>query len=97
MRFEWDPQKNIKNIQERGIDFADAWEMFEGLMLIASDVRQDYGEDRYIGMGHIRGRLMVVAYTERAQGTIRIISLRKANTREQAYFEKTLQDRLERR
>lgn len=55
-----------KNIRERDIDFADAPEMFESPMLVRLDERQDYGEHRYIGLGHIQQRLTVVVYTERA-------------------------------
>lgn len=94
MKFEWDHRKNERNIRERGLDFADAAEMFEGPMLVAPDERKTYGEPRQIGVGLIRGRMMVTVFTERNPETIRIISLRKANTREQAKFKKTLQDRL---
>ncbi len=94
MKFEWDHRKNERNIRERGLDFADAAEMFEGPMLVAPDERKTYGESRYIGVGLIRGRMTVTVFTERNPDTIRIISLRKANTREQAKFKKALQDRL---
>jgi uncharacterized DUF497 family protein len=94
MPFEWDEQKNERNIRERGIDFSDAPEMFEGPMLVARDDRRAYGETRYIGIGTIRGRRMVVVYTERRPGIIRIISLRKANKREQKSFEKAVAHRL---
>ena len=94
MKFEWDRRKNEHNIRERGLDFADAAEMFDGPMLVAPDTREDYGEPRYVGLGLIRGRLMVSVFTERTSDTIRIISLRKADAREQAKFKKTLQDRL---
>lgn len=94
MEFEWDEDKNKKNIRERGIDFADAREMFDLPMLVAMDSREEYGESRYIGLGHVRARLMVVIFTERKPGLIRIISLRKANKREQKKFEKAIADRL---
>ena len=57
MDFEWDERKNNRNIKERGVDFADAGEMFDGPMLIEPDDRRDYEEIRYIGLGYIRGRL----------------------------------------
>jgi uncharacterized DUF497 family protein len=94
MKLEWDHRKNERNIRERGLDFADAAEMFDGPMLVGPDRRKAYGEARYIGVGLIRGRLMVTVFTERNPDTIRIISLRKANTREQTKFKKALQDRL---
>ncbi len=94
MQFEWDEAKSKKNVHRRGIDFADAVEMFESPMLVRPDGRRDYGETRYIGFGRIQGRLMAVAFTERDPDIIRIISLRKANKREQANFEKAVRDRL---
>ena len=87
MQFEWDKAKNERNIRERGLDFADAPEMFESLMLVLPDTRKDYREDRYIGVGAVKGRVMVVAYTERRPDVIRIISFRKANSREKERFE----------
>ena len=93
MEFAWDEIKNKKNIRERGLDFVDACEMFSAPMLVLPDTRKDYGEVRYIGFGYTQGRLMVVIYTERQSKSIRIISFRKANNREQACFKKTIQDK----
>lgn len=45
------------------------------------DSRWDYGEDRSVLRGLIDGRLFVVVFTYR-RGAIRIISARKANSRE---------------
>jgi uncharacterized DUF497 family protein len=94
MRFEWDKAKNEANIQKRGLDFADAVEMFDGPMLTKPDARTDYGETRYIGFGHIQGRLMAIVFTERLPDVTRIISLRKANQREKTVFEKEIKNRL---
>ena len=60
-------------------------------MLRWRDQRQDYGEDRWIGMGAIHGRLMVVVYTERKPDIIRLISIRKANKRERKRHEQAIQ------
>ena len=58
--------------------------MFTHPMLVRPDHRRDYGEERSIGFGHVQGRLMAVVFTQRPPDTIRIISFRKANAREQA-------------
>lgn len=92
MKFEWNSKKNEINIRERGIDFADAKEMFEHDLLVIQDTRKNYGESRFIGMGYIQGRLMVIVFTKRRFNTIRIISLRKANKREQAKFKASIQN-----
>ena len=47
-----------------------------------SKIASEYGEDRFIAIGMVGGRLLTVAYTER-DGRIRIISARKATRREQ--------------
>lgn len=96
MRFEWDQAKNARNIRDRGLDFADASEMFNSPMLVLPDKRKDYREDRYIGVGTVNGRVMVIAYTERRPDVIRIISFRKANRREQARY-KAIAHKLEAR
>jgi len=88
MRFEWDEQKRKTNIRRHGFDFADAKQVFAGPMLVRLDMRQDYGEDRWIGIGITHGRVVVVVYTEQDNGeTIRIISLRKALKHEHKRFE----------
>ena len=94
-RFEWDENKNRQNIRKHGLDFADAEEMFGGIFLFWPDVREDYGENRWFGIGTIRGRTAVVVFTERGSGTIRVISLRKATRREHKQYQKAVQDELE--
>ena len=96
MPFEWDQAKSERNIRDRGLDFADAPEMFDSPMLVLPDTRKDYREDRYIGVGTVKGRVMVVAYTERRTDVIRIISFRKANSREQKRY-KAIAHKLEAR
>ena len=54
--------------------------------LTLPDDRQDYGEPRYIALGHIAKRLHVMVYTVRGEA-VRIIGLRKANDREVKYYE----------
>lgn len=96
MRFEWNEAKRRANIAKHGVDFVDAPEMFTGLapMQISLDIREDYPEDRFIGIGSIKGRVMVVVFSEPAPGSIRIISLRKALKHEQKKFESALRNRL---
>lgn len=94
-QFEWNEAKNRSNIRKHGLDFADAEEMFRGVLVVAPDTREDYGEIRWIGIGAIRGRTAYVVFTEPDPGTIRIISLRKASRRESEQYEKAIEDRLE--
>ncbi|MBU4527916.1 MAG: BrnT family toxin [Hoeflea sp.] len=86
MQFEWDSDKAALNLEKHGICFEVAALVFlDDSRLTAIDDRFDYGEDRMITLGHIEERLHVVVYT-RIQDTIRIISARKANKREQARY-----------
>jgi len=95
MKFEWDEAKNRANIRKQGLDFRDAEEIFLGTLLAEPDTRRDYGEKRWRGLGLIGGRTVQVVFSEPEPETIRIISLRKATTREREEFEKTVQNRLE--
>jgi uncharacterized protein (DUF4415 family) len=52
--------------------------MFRGALVVQPDTAEDYGEQRWVGIGMTRGRVAFVAFAERPQGTIRIISMRKA-------------------
>jgi uncharacterized protein len=95
MTFDWDESKNRTNIKKHGLDFEDAAGMFRGVVAAEPDTREDYGEERWVGLGMIRGRVTHVVFTERGPDTIRIISLRKATRRESEQYEKAIQDRLE--
>ena len=55
MTFEWDEAKNRSNVRKHSLDFVDAEEMFRGFLLVRPDLRKDYGEERWIGIGMIRG------------------------------------------
>ena len=86
---EYDQNKRDKTLQERGLDFAQAGEIFTGVHYTLEDNRFDYGEQRFISIGYMRGRLVVVVWTPRGYKK-RIISLRKANEREAKRFKKYL-------
>lgn len=94
MRFEWDEDKRLANLDKHGLDFADAPELFTGQMVIAQDRRMDYGEKRFIGFGRRQQRVLVVVFSRRQPDIIRIISLRKANHREHRRYEQAVTDRL---
>jgi uncharacterized DUF497 family protein len=87
--------QNRSNIRKHGFDFADAEEMFRGLLLVRPDAREEYGEERWIGIGMIRGRVAFVAFAEPLHDTVRIISLRKADYEERKEYEKAIQNGLE--
>jgi uncharacterized protein len=83
MRITFDPIKREKALAERGLDFADAAIVFEGVTLEVEDIRKEYGEIRIICYGMLAGRMVVVGYTPRGADR-HVFSMRKANEREQA-------------
>lgn len=82
MRIEFDPHKREQTLEARGLDFGRAAEVFDGPTVTWPDERAAYGEPRFITIGLLGGRMVVVAWTPRGAAR-RIISMRKANEREQ--------------
>lgn len=85
MLIEFDPAKRATNLAKHQIDLAEAEAVFAGDTLTVEDDRYDYGEQRFITIGRLAGRMVVVVWTPRGAAR-RIISLRKANDREQATY-----------
>ena len=88
MEFVWDESKRRSNLQKHGLNFADAYWAFTDDAFVIVDDREDYGEDRYILLGLVYERIVVIAFTVRGD-VIRIISMRKANKREQKSYVQT--------
>jgi len=89
MDIEFDQEKRDKTLQERGMDFARAAEIFAGPMLTDQDRRYDYGESRFITLGLLDTRFVVLVWTPRGNAR-RIISMRYANDREKSKYAKFL-------
>lgn len=87
MKITYDPSKRATTFKVRGIDFDDAAEGFDGMTFDASDDRFDYGEVRTITVGHLRQRMVIIVCTGRGDAR-HVISMRKANDREQARYKK---------
>ena len=69
----------------RGLDMARAEEVFTGATKTVEDRRRIYGEARYITIGYLDERMVILVWTRR-RGSRRLISMRKANEREQARY-----------
>ena len=87
--YEWDEEKNQENLDAHGLSFEDAERVFSGLCVNFDDDRFDYDEERYLTLGLLNGRVVLIAYTWR-EDRIRIISMRKATRREQEIYQKRL-------
>ena len=81
--YEWDDAKRHANFEKHGVDFAviDAFDW--DTAVTNPDTR--HGEPRWIAYGYIGRRLHAVVYLVRGSRR-RIISLRKANTREETRY-----------
>jgi uncharacterized protein len=88
VEYEWDEAKRRSNLAKHGVDFMAAIQFDWPTAARFPDERRDYGERRWLALGMIDGRLHVLVYSCRGS-RIRIISLRKANNKEIARYEKT--------
>ena len=90
--FEWDEDKNRKNLAKHGIAFEDVLPVFANReALTLEDRRRDYGEPRYIVLCPLEKVLVHVTYTVRG-GRIRLISARRASRRETREYERRRAD-----
>ena len=80
--WDWDEAKRQANLTKHGIDFAEVESLDWSTATHEADARTDYGEARIVTTGYIGARLHILAWTPR-NGGVRIISLRKANEREE--------------
>ena len=88
MYFEWDLAKSNSCQISRNFDFAYVVSIFKDpTLLVEHDQRWDYGEERFRALGLIDKKVFAVAFTRRFRA-IRIISARRANSREVKRYEK---------
>lgn len=92
MKFEWDEDKNSSNIQKHQVSFEEAKTVFDDPLHISKlDHRFSYFEERWITIGATEnGKVLVVAnlfFDESGEEIIRIISARKASTKERDFYE----------
>lgn len=86
----YDPMKRQETLKERKLDFKSAKEILSGpLQYTYEDARLDYGEKRWITVGYLKKRMIIVVWTER-DDLIRVISMRKANEKEQKKYKKRM-------
>ena len=85
MEFEWDEGKSAANRAKHGVGFERARQMDLDSAHKVADLRRDYGEHREVAYVRHEGRLFVCVYVLR-EGRYRIISLRKANSREERKY-----------
>ena len=89
LRFEWDESKAITNLHKHKVSFEEAQTVFyDPLAYIFDDERHSRDEFREVIIGHSNAnRLLLVCFTERFPGTVRIISARRPTKRERKDYE----------
>jgi uncharacterized protein len=85
MEYTWNDAKRTRNLRKHGLDFAHAQQVFEGPTLTHEDTRLAYGERRFNTTGLLGTIVVVITHTETTD-TIRLISMRKAETYESEEF-----------
>lgn len=87
MEFEWNETKRLANLAKHGLDFADLDEFDWNGPVIFQDIRNDYGEVRFMALAEFQGRIHSVTYTMR-DDVARVISFRRAHRKEVRRYEK---------
>ena len=88
--YEWDPEKARRNLKKHGVRFSDAVTALEDERALT--IRDAYSDDkeRWITLGvDACGRLLVVVYAWRGE-RLRLISARRATSRERRYYKESL-------
>ena len=86
--FEWDKEKARTNQRKHGVSFDEAKTVaLDPLSITISDPADSVAEERFVDIGaSVKGRILVVVYTERGSN-IRLISCRTATPSEVKAYE----------
>lgn len=89
-KYEWDSEKDEANFKKHGIRFAEILEVFDDpYFLVRYDAAHSLQEDRYTGIGCIRGVLVIVTtFTERER--TRIVSARRADKGDKEMYDESI-------
>ena len=89
LRYEWDEAKAASNVSKHGVSFDEARTVFlDVFALRVFDGPHSSDEDRFIIIGMSdHARVLTVVYVERTEETMRLISARRATSRERRIYE----------
>ena len=81
-----DPKKRKANLWKHKVNLTDCYEAFDAPMVTREDTREDYGEQRLVSLGLVKGKVVVLVWVDR-EDEPRLISCRKAEPHEkEAYY-----------
>ncbi|MEO6993119.1 MAG: BrnT family toxin [Lacunisphaera sp.] len=75
MRFAWDPNKERANVARHGVDFIMAQRAFSDpkALVLFDEAHSNKRELRWWLLGQVDARILLVRYTHRPNGIIRLI------------------------
>jgi uncharacterized DUF497 family protein len=85
--FEWDEEKRRKILKERNLDFADAFQFFDGRPAIHQPTPRDE-EERWKSTALFEGKFFTLVWTWRGT-VIRVISMRRSHEQEERTYRST--------
>jgi uncharacterized protein len=91
MHFCWAENKREANLEAHSFDFVDAEKVFEGPTFTYEDDRFEYEEQRFVTLGFLNGVVVSIVHTE-TEDEIRVISFRKATTKEEIILFESLEN-----
>ena len=92
MNVTFDQAKDAANLAKHGVSLTEAAGFEWGSAVVWPDTRREYGEARMVALGYIGLRIMALVFVDRPPEKPterRIISLRKANSREVKRYAET--------
>jgi uncharacterized DUF497 family protein len=84
----WDERKRLRNLELHGLDFIGAEAIWDHFTITREDIRENYGEPRWVTLGVLGGDVVVLVHTDRGDD-IRYISLRRADRYETQHYTET--------
>jgi uncharacterized DUF497 family protein len=87
MEYEFDEAKSAANKAKHGLDFSEAQKLWQDADAVEIPAKSDV-EQRKMLIARIAGKIWSAIFTER-ENKIRIISVRRARTNEEAMYEQT--------
>lgn len=89
----WDERKRRSNLRRHGLDFASADVIWDRFTITREDIREDYGEPRWVTFGLLEGDVVVLVYTARGNEE-HYISFRRAEPYEARYYFETAKEQI---
>ena len=85
MDIDYDPKKRLTVLENRGLDLADAGNLFDGFHLTRRDDRHRGRKERWISVGQLGAAVVLVVWTRMGRGR-RVITMWKVDARERAAY-----------